>query len=174
VQRLRRVSDVGLSDFIDRGVGEPSYVGDLEVIQDRSSAQPTDHLRMGVNDGRALGPGWYAVEVVAGHDWHLRWSKGQAWFYLSAAEPVRRLRLRVSRGAIETDLHVVLGTQDLGSQPVVDHDMQLMTFELPLVQPASGLIEVRLGCATFRPSEVGGGEDQRDLGVRFAEAWLEA
>ncbi|MCA8958706.1 MAG: glycosyltransferase family 2 protein, partial [Planctomycetes bacterium] len=87
VQRLRKLPDAALAELIERGIDEPSYIGDLEVIQDRFSAHGVARLQMGVNERRSLGPGWYGVEPVAGEPWDLRWSKARAWFYLSAAAP---------------------------------------------------------------------------------------
>ena len=172
-QRVRRVSDEDLALMMDEGVGEPSHVGDLEIVQDSSSAQADPHLLMGVNDRQSLGPGWHPVEVVDGQDWNLRWSKGRAWLYLSVPRTVTKFHARVSRGPVSTDLCVRVGAQDLGSRPVADSDMHVVSFELRAPIDARELVEVRLECGTFKPSEVDGSGDHRELGIRVAEAWLE-
>ena len=172
-QRIRRVSDEELAPLVEEGLGEPSHVGDLEIVQDSSSAEADPRLLMGVNDRKSLGPGWHGVEVVDGQDWNLRWSKGRAWLYLSVPRTVTKFLVRVSRGQVPTELHVQIGTQDLGSLPVADHDMHVMTFDLLTPLDARDLVEVRLGCETFCPSDEHGGGDHRTLGIRLAEAWLE-
>ncbi|MCA8955991.1 MAG: hypothetical protein KDC87_07950, partial [Planctomycetes bacterium] len=92
----------------------------------------------------------------------------------SAAAPARRLCIRAMGGAIATDLHLWLGGQDLGAQPVPREAMGVLTFALPFEQPVAELIEGRLECATFQPSSLEGGHDRRWLGVRVAEVWLES
>ncbi|MEE2887978.1 MAG: glycosyltransferase family 2 protein [Planctomycetota bacterium] len=173
IQRSRVVSDSQLSGFVDAGVTEPAHIGDLEVIHDRHCAKGATRLSMGVNDQQSLGPGWYGPEPVAGEDYCLRWNKGRSWAYLAATEPVRSIKIRLARGPVETQLGVVMGRQDLGSQPVSANGLHIMEFPLPHEQHADQLIEIRLDCSTFRPSDLQEVGDHRVLGLQVAEVWLE-
>lgn len=173
IQRSRILTDAQLRDFVDAGVMEPSHVGDLQIIHDRHCAEGSTKLQMGVNDQKALGPGWHGPEPIADQEYSLRWNKGLAWAYLKATDPGKTFKIRLARGPIETQLHVTLGTQDLGSQTVASEGMHVMEFALPREQPTEQLIEIRLENSTFRPSDLHEVEDHRVLGLQVAELWLE-
>jgi hypothetical protein len=153
-------------------VAEPSYIGDLEIIQDRFSAQPGSRILMGKTDQRSLGPGWYGAEPVAGQDLSTRWCKAEAWFYLRPEQDAQTLHLRLAGGPVATDYRIFCGTIELGGGSLDDDQVRAVAFELPEPVPAETLLEVRLTCRTFNPKMAGLGEDARDLGIRLAEAWL--
>ena len=172
MQRLRQRTDAEVGRFIEQGVAEPSDVGDLEIIQDRFSAQPGARILMGQSDRQSLGPGWYGAEPVAGQDLSIRWCKAEAWFYLRPQQDARRLHLRVAGGPVATNYQVSCGTIELGGGSLDDNQLRAVAFDLPEPVPAETLLEVRLTCRTFNPKEAELGDDNRHLGIRVAETWL--
>ena len=170
----RRVSDEDVTAYIDPGVGEPHHVGDLFIVNDRHSAQSTARLQMGLNDHRALGSGWHPLEQVPGEESGARWCKRRAWLYIDAETPSRKLMLRLGRGAIEPNLHVKVGAQDLGRHSVEHGDLHVIEIDLPIAQDPAKAIEIELRCDAFRPSDIADSDDRRELGVRVAEVWLES
>ena len=173
IQRTRVLSDSQLANFVDTGVTEPSHIGDLEVIHDSHCARGVARLQVGINDQKALGPGWHGPEPTGEGDLCVRWNKGRSWAYLTSTGASKSLKVRLSRGPVDTELGVILGKQDLGSQPVEGSGLHTMEFQIPAGQPAQQLIEVRLQCSTFRPSDLQDVGDHRLLGVQVAEVWLE-
>jgi GT2 family glycosyltransferase len=173
VQKWRVVSDEAMREFVAEGVVELSDRCDLHVLHDRHCAKASPRLVVGINDQKALGPGWYAREPVADQKWDLRWSNGRAWLYVEAVREAHTLKIRLARGPFETKLRVILGRQDLGSRPIEQEGMHVIAFTLPRPQPVQKQIEVRLESNTFQLSKLHDGADHRVLGVQVAELWLE-
>jgi GT2 family glycosyltransferase len=173
IQKTRILNDEQMGHFVDKGIVEPSHVGDLDIIHDRHCAQGVSKLVMGVNDQQSLGPGWYGPETIDNSDYCLRWNKGRAWLYLSSDKPTSTLKIRLARGPSNTDLSVAVGTTELKPQPVAGDGLHIMEFKLTEQEPDNQLVEVRLDCASFRPSDLKDVNDHRTLGVQVAEVWLE-
>ena len=171
VQRLRRVTDRELAEFIEPKCAEPS-VGDLEIIQDRHSAQSSPRVQMGVNDRRSLGPGWHPPEPMEGGGF-LRWCRGRAWLYLTADSPAQRLHIRLAGVPEPNELHVTADARDLGVHGIEDHDMHVVTFDTGAPIPPGTTVEVKITCRSFRPSDRGLA-DPRELGLRVLGGWLES
>ncbi len=168
-QRWRRVGDAELARLISRWEGEPSFIGDLEAINDRHSARARGRVVMGESDDRCLGPGWHGVEPRPELGCSVRWTKARSWVYLKAEQPAAALRLRVAAGPRPVDLSVSQETGMVGSAHLEAGGMSDIVLPLPRPLPAGSAEEVRLDCSTFRPCDLGLGPDSRELGVLVAE-----
>jgi GT2 family glycosyltransferase/glycosyltransferase involved in cell wall biosynthesis len=166
VQALRKVPDGEVVRYITPGVGEPSFVGDLEVVRDRFSATPVPKILMGRNDKDSLGPGWHPAEG------ELRWSKGKAWFYLRPEREARTLGIRVAGRPTRAEFTLWLDDVEVGS---LRHEPgEVRTHEIALARPvpAGKAVEGRLVTTTFKPKEHGPSQDERDLGLYVFEIGL--
>ncbi|MBI4879424.1 MAG: glycosyltransferase family 2 protein [Planctomycetes bacterium] len=171
-QRLRRVGDLELTRLISAWPGEPSFIGDLDAINDRHSARPESRVVMGETDGRSLGPGWHGIEPRPDLGCTVRWTKARAWVYLKAEQPAAALRLQAAAGPRPVDLVVSLETGPVGSARLEAGGMSEIVLALPRALPSGRTHEVRLDCSTFRPCDLGMGPDSRELGVLVAEVAL--
>lgn len=172
-QALRQVPDSALAPLIGGGVGEPSNIGDLDAIRDRYSVDPVDRLVVGVNDAESLGSGWFPPENVADQDWNVRWTKGEAGFFLKPAAEARQLCIRLVPLPRPTTLTVVVNGVRAGTRPVAGREIEVLEFDLREPLPAGELVEGELRCGTFCPADLHGGEDRRELGLRVAEIWCQ-
>lgn len=159
VQALRKVPDAEVMPFITPGVGEPSFVGDLEVVRDRFSAKPVPRIKMGTNDKDSLGPGWHPLEG------ELRWSKGKAWFYLVAEQEARVVQVEVAGQPVPAEVRIFVDDVEIGMRKAEGGDRKVLEFPLPAPLPKGRAIEGKLLTTTFRPVDLGGSQDVRELGL---------
>jgi len=172
-QRLRRVKDAELFRLISDWNGEPSFVGELEAIQDGFSARPGDRVVMGATDHRALGPGWYGIEQRPDLGVTIRWTKERAFAYLKPERDARRLHLLAASGPRPIDLAVTAGGLSAGRRTLQGGALTGIIFDLPGPLPAGQVHELRFDSQTFRPCDYGMGPDTRELGITVAEFRLE-
>ena len=166
IQALRKVSDAEVLAYITPGVGEPSFVGDLEVVRDRFSAQPVPRIQMGKNDKDSLGPGWHPLEG------DLRWSKDKAWFYLRAETAAKTFQLKVAGQPVPAQVKIYLDDVEIGTKRAEGGDVKVIEFALPEPIAAGRSVEGKLVTTTFRPKDVGGSQDERELGLYVFEIGL--
>ncbi|MFH0944400.1 MAG: glycosyltransferase family 2 protein [Planctomycetota bacterium] len=171
-QRLRTVADTRLFHLLSDWVGEPTFIGDLEAINDRFSARANDRLVMGETDGRSLGPGWYGTEPRPDLEVTVRWTKQRAWAYLKADKPVGTLEMLVASGPKPIDLVLSTDRGEVGSRHLEGGVLTRIAYEFEEPLPAGVTHEMRLDCDTFRPCDCGMGPDTRELGAMVAEIRL--
>jgi SAM-dependent methyltransferase len=133
-------------------------------------------LRMGIEDWRQLGPGWYFLENWV--DGPVRWSSRQAVAYLGAKKGQKRLRIRVYSGKprlgerISGTLELAISSDRISFQPLNEAPFDLPTgiwtdlkFDLPQKISSPGLIRMILKTDQSRPpaSFFPGSTDTREL-----------
>lgn len=169
VQRLRKLSDRELEPLMLDGITEPTHVGDLEMIRDRSSARPGARVVMGDSDRDALGPGWHGLEPAPDGKTMQRWCKAEGWFYLTPEAPLSRIRLRASCPPETKSVALWIEDELVDRIEVGGEQPAEVSFSLPEPAPAGRLLECRLETSAFTPFERGWSEDRRELGILVAE-----
>jgi len=130
-------------------------------------------ISMGVDEIGHLGPGWYDAEVEP--EAASRWMGRQATLFLNARGATRvGFVAQAHHPGIETSqvhVEVFVAQRLIGAVQVGDGAWHTYELSVPGA-PMDGPIEVRFAVSrTWRPSDVSGGDDTRDLGIRIRTCW---
>lgn len=126
---------------------------------------------IGEYDEAQLGEGWYPFEAELG----ARWTSKTAWAYLLRGRNEATLGLEINGRAAslgQVALSIQVGSEACTVQMSTD---EWQKFQIPLPQDlADDQVEIKMVAApTRRPSEIGGSQDARELGVMVRRLWLE-
>lgn len=166
-QRLRRVSDARIAELRVQGAYEGGFQGDVDAVHDRHSAKRASAIAMGSSDFGTLGSGWHAVEQDAASREPFRWTRAEAWCYLTPELGAQQLCLVAASPCGERTVRITADGAAIG-EVVLGTERREHVLPLPPEVARGAIVEFALTVTPERRGAPARPDDPRELGIAVA------